>query len=259
MLNNIREFITHCYSNIIHREPAELKQIQRKKKELDINYFEKKVYSQNGEDGIIEFIFNTIGTTNRFFVEFGVQDGMNCNTRYLLDMKGWNGLMMEADDHGKPHIKKEFVTAENINDLFEKYLVPHYFDLLSIDIDFNDYWVWNAIKTYHPRVVIIEYNATFPHTESKVVEYNPKSNWDGTNYFGASLLALVKLGKSKGYTLIGCDSNGVNAFFIKNELFNEKKIKKRTIQELYRPPKYGQVINGEYTGHPPSNRKMIEI
>jgi len=237
--------------------PDEFKQIQRKREEFDINYFEKKIYSQNGEDGIIEFIFDIVDTSNKFFVEIGVEDGQQCNTRNLLT-KGWEGIMIDANSTNTPTIKKEFVTAENVNELFEKYSVPNPFDLLSIDVDYNTYWVWKAITKYLPRVAVIEYNSTIPCTESLVVEYDSLGKWDGTNYFGASLLALKKLGDSKGYTLIGCDSFGVNAFFVKNELINEK-IKIRSIEELYKPPKFGRIVNGLYVGHSPSNKQMISV
>ena len=101
------------------------------------------------------------------------------------------------------NIKKEKVDASNINFLLAKYSVPREFDLLSIDIDSNDYYVWKALEGYSPRIVVIEYNASFPPTESKTIKYDPNFVWDGTNYYGASLLALKKLGQSKGYILIG--------------------------------------------------------
>lgn len=270
--------------------------------EFDINLHEKKIYSQNGEDGIIEFIFSRIGTTNKFFVEFGVEDGVMCNSRYLLK-KGWSGLMMDAGfwkkegwrylvkracllilkmkwkkftQHGwaflksienvrhskdfQPYIKKEIVTMENIQSLFQKYNVPKNFDLLSIDIDYNDYWIWEAITDYYPRVVVIEYNSSLPPTESRVVPYNPEIfivEELSTNYFGASLLALEKLGRAKGYTLVGCDSHGINAFFCKSELIKGTKIK--DIQLLYKP-QWGGYVNGVYIEPPPpSDKKMMEI
>lgn len=268
--------------------------------EFDVNLHEKKIYSQNGEDGILEYIFSKIGTTNKFSVEFGVGNGFECNTVNLLEKKGWNGLMMDygADQKIqwknvmnkawsnknlslKENIKKysrftkkilkrkkrsmnfqfdikiEKVTAENIQKLFQKYNVPKYFDLLSIDIDYNDYWVWKSIVDYIPRVIVIEFNSSISPFESKVVPYDPDSKWDGTNYFGASLLALKNLGLEKGYTLVGCDNNGVNAFFCKSDLISEFKIK--DFHDLYRPPQYGEIINGAHIGHPPSNKKMINI
>ncbi|KAK3582500.1 hypothetical protein CHS0354_024047 [Potamilus streckersoni] len=155
-------------------------------------------------------------------------------------------------------IKKEFITAENINSLFNKYNVPKEFDLLSIDIDSTDYWIWKAIEGYIPRVVIIEYNASFPPTESKVVKYDPNLLWDNSNYFGASLLAYEKLGKEKGYTLIACDKTGTNAFFIRSELIKNHFVVK-PIGEVYRPPMYGEIINGAHIGHPPSSKSMMSV
>jgi len=270
------------------------------KNEFDINLHEKKIYSQNGEDGILEFIFSKIGTTNKFSVEFGVEDGIESNTVYFLEKKGWKGLMMDygADQniqlqsvmkkawsnrnlgfveniqkdlkfikkiirrekrstHFQCDVKNEKVTAENIQNLFEKYNVPKHFDLLSIDIDFNDYWVWKAITDYSPRVVVIEYNSSIPPNERRVVSYDPEAVWDGTNYFGASLLALRNLGLKKGYRLVGCDNNGINAFFCKSELISGFEIK--DIQDLYRLPKYGKIINNIHIGHPPSTKKVPEL
>jgi len=243
-------------------------------KEFDLNFFERRFFSSGGEDGIIDFIFSVFGTTNKFFVEFGVQNGTECNTRYLLEKKGWSGLMMDGGDleewkkgavnmdggdHLKSYIKTEFVTAENINELFKKYNVPQHFDLLSVDIDLNDYWVWKAIDNYHPRVVVIEYNSSIPPTESKVVPYDPLGKWDRTtNYFGASLLALYKLGLSKGYTLIGCSQSGLNAFFVKKELL-PKQFQIKSVEDVYRPPQYGIKKDDVFIGHPPSDKKMVEI
>ena len=227
----------------------------KNKKIENINLFEQRFYSQNGEDGIIKIIFDKIKTTNKFCVEFGIQS-IEGNTIYL-QKKGWNCLWMDGNGDGKI-IKKEYITAENINFLFKKYNVPKEFDLLSIDIDSNDYWVWKAVLGYSPCVVIIEYNATIPLTENKTVKYYPELHWDGTNYFGASLLALETLGKSKGYTLIACDNAGVNAFFVRTDLIkNNFKIKK--IEEIYKPPKYGKKINGKYIGYPFSNKSMISV
>ncbi len=120
----------------------------RNKKIENINLFDKKVYSQNGEDGIINIIFRKIGTTNKFCVEFGAGDGHECNTRYLIKKKKWKYLHMDTCHCSKTYtiIKHEFITAENINNLFRKYKIPKKFDLLSIDVDFNDYWILKAIK-----------------------------------------------------------------------------------------------------------------
>lgn len=222
----------------------------------DINRFEATLYSQCGEDGILDAIFYKIGTTNKFFVEFGVQDGIECNTRFLQEKRRWSGLLMDGGDNNPTFIKKEFITVENINVLFKKYDVPYEFDLLSIDIDGNDYWVWKEIQeSYSPRVVVIEYNAAIPPTESKTIEYISDFRWDGTNYFGASLLALDKLAKQKGYTLVGCNEIGGNAFFVRNDIIKGNFII-TDIGEMYKPPIWTKDGN---IGHPPSDKKMVEV
>jgi hypothetical protein len=202
-----------------------------------IPFVERREYSQNGEDGIIEAITGMVGVTNRFCVEFGVEDGLQSNTRYLVQKKHWTGLWMDGGEY-PPELKvmREFITAENIEDLFRKYNVPESFDLLSIDIDGNDYWVWKAITHFHPRIVIVEYNAHIPPGESKTIPYDPAFVWDKTDYYGASLLALKKLGESKGYSLLGTDRHGVNAFFVETSL----------IAGRFAPPPWPHVF------HPPA-------
>lgn len=227
----------------------------RDKKIENINLFEKKYYSQYGEDGILDIIFYKIGTTNKFCLEFGIHPGEG-NTIYLKK-KGWKCLWMDGNGDNES-IKKEFITAENINSIFSKYKVPKEFDLLSIDIDSNDYWIWKSLSDYSPRVVVIEYNASFPPPESKVVKYDPNLTWDGTNYFGASLFAINKLGISKGYTLLACTREGVNAFFVRTDLI-KNNFKVKTIQEIYSPPRYGKIVNFRYTGHPQSKKSMISV
>lgn len=218
----------------------------------DLATFERKFHSQNWEDGIIEAIFAAIGTTNRYFVEFGVEDGTVCNSRRLLEL-GWTGLQMDGREAGSDPVRKqEFIRAENINDLFRKYSVPAEFDLLSIDIDGNDYWVWKAIAGYRPRVVVMEYNSSVPASESRTVPYDTDFRWDGTEYFGASLLALAKLGREKGYTLVGCDSNGINAFFVQDALVPGRFLTKPPV-ELYRP------LGPEHGVRPRSDRPWVTV
>jgi len=209
-----------------------------------INEFEHRVTSQNGEDGIIAEIFRRIRTTNRYFVEFGVQDGAECNTAQLA-LAGWSGLLIEGDPvlqarlatryENNTTVKtvQEFITAENIASVFERNGVPASFDLLSIDIDGNDYWVWKAIAVRRPRAVVIEYNATMPPPVSRTIPYDPKFRFDETDYFGASLAALARLGREKGYTLVACDSRGINAFFVDDALAG--RFAPPPIERLYRP------------------------
>lgn len=195
-----------------------------------ITHFHRSVYTQNGEDGIIEEIFNRIGTTNKFFVEFGVH-GVKNNSTYLL-VKNWSGLWMGGSRCGYESIlpkfreqiaskqlilKNTWVTKDNIEALLDESKVPESFDFLSIDLDGNDFWIWEAIRSFSPRVIAIEYNATFPPHIQWVMAYNEHHIWDQSSYFGASLKSLELLGESKGYKLVGCDFSGCNAFFVRSD------------------------------------------
>lgn len=211
---------------------------------VDLSEYEKRYYCQNREDGVIEKIFETIGSTSNYYVEFGVESGKQCNTRYMREKYGWNGLLMDggAEDLSI-NLRSAFITAENINDLFAKYDVPNEFDLLSIDLDYNDFYVWKAINdNYRPRVVVIEYNATHGPKEDKVVTYKSTGGWDGTDYFGASLLAFYHLGRAKGYSLVYAEYSGVNCFFIRDDVLAtcpHSFISVNDVDALYQPPRYG--------------------
>jgi hypothetical protein len=201
-----------------------------------LNAAEARVYSQNGEDGIIAWLLAQVGAPSRTFVEFGVEDGSECNTANLSRTFGWSGLLMEADPqqaaragafyegHAGVRVVTARVTPENIDSLLRDH-GPAEVDLLSLDIDGNDLWVWRAITAIEPRVVAIEYNASFGPERAVTVPY--KDGFDRYRehvsgfYHGASLAALAKVGADKGYALVGCDSRGGNAFFIRRELLSE--------------------------------------
>jgi len=214
-----------------------------------LNRYERQAYSQNGEDGIIEEIFKRVGTTNKFFVEFGVGNGLENNTAYLLT-KDWQGCWIEGSVDYVNNIKNTFnfliaekkltiantiITAENIESIFQELKVPVEFDLLSIDIDGNDYWVWEAIKQYRPRVVVAEYNAFFGSEQKWVMKYNPNHRWQNDSYFGASLKSLELLGARKGYKLVGCNFVGVNAFFVREDLLHDYFLEPFTSANHYEP------------------------
>lgn len=224
-----------------------------------VTHFHKSVFTQNGEDGIIEEIFNRIGVTNRYFVEFGVHDVKN-NSTFLL-VKNWSGFWIGGCGEARNAIERKFgdpigrgnlaysvkwITKDNIEEIFREYNVPEHFDLLSIDLDGNDYWIWQAIQNYAPRVVCIEYNATFPPDVSWIMEYNPNHMWNGSSYFGASLRALEELGRRKGYALIGCDFTGCNAFFVKASENLDAFESPFTATNHYEPPRY---FLGRSSGH----------
>lgn len=211
-----------------------------------------RVYSQNEEDGILDEIFRRIGARSRYFVEFGVGDGLENNTLYRL-LRGWRGAWIEGDREraeliakrtarmrasGALALKHAFITAENIEDLFDELAVPESFDLLSIDIDGNDYWVWRAIEHYAPRVVVIEYNAGFGPSAEWVLRYDPDFTWDGTRNVGASLKSLELLGLEKGYRLVGCNLKGINAFFVRADLVKDQFLAPFTAENHYEPPRY---------------------
>ena len=234
----------------------------------------KKVFSQTDEDGIIAEIFSRIGIKARNFIEFGVEDGRECNSLWLL-MQGWKGMWIEASPkHCKSiqnsHqiylmtdqlvLRNEFVLRDNIDAMIGNYLKQSNgadLDLLSIDIDSNDYWVWQAIDVVKPRVVMIEYNAHWPPPANITIPYDPKFQWKADSYFGASLGALAKLGKSKGYALVGCNLTGINAFFVRADLVKNKFYKPGDAAAHYEPPRFHLI--SIHNGHPPAFGPVVEV
>src|SRR3989344_1476686 len=200
---------------------------------------EFKVCSKNGGDGILLHIFSKIGITDRTFVELGVEDGRECNTANLSFNFGWQGMIVDADKEkieiARSYYSKNssqvkpvhcFITADNINKLLLDNGFRGEIDLFSIDIDGNDYWVWREITAINPRVVVAEYNAALG-LKSMTIKYNPdfhyqKRHKETPMYFGASLAALTKLADSRGYILVGCDSNGHDAFFVRKDVAEGK-------------------------------------
>jgi hypothetical protein len=200
---------------------------------------EFKVFSQTGEDGILHFLFSVVGTEHRRFFEIGIGSGTECNSGNLAKCLFWDGWLVDGSSAGVELARQDFVshpstwtrdikviwnfvTLETINDLIQIYGIANRIDLLSIDIDGMDYWIWKAMKNISPRVAVVEYNASMGAEKAVTVPY--KASFDRTQehesgfYHGASLCALAKLGKEKGYRLVGCNSSGVNAFFVRNDL-----------------------------------------
>ncbi len=225
--------------------------IRKKMNTMSLQKYAKKVYSQNGEDGItmklIELLYND--PTNKKYVEFGVESGEECNTRVLYENYGWNGLMMDGTYYNTfKNLQLEFITKENILELFKKYEVPKNINLLGVDIDMNDWYVLKEIiKEYTADIIIVEYNAIIPPTEAKVVSYDPTQTWDGTDYFGASLLAYNRLLEPEGYILVCTDPRGVNAFFVKTSLLEERNVEFENmgdVEKLYTKPNYQKRRDG---------------
>lgn len=216
----------------------------------ELRRYERRVHSQNGEDGIIAEILRRTGTRG-LAVEIGAHcDYGNC---YHLAEQGHPVLFIEREPdrlnrlaqrvHG-PDVtfKREHIQIENADRV-----VPANTAILSIDIDGNDYWIWQALSCT-PDVVIIEFNLIHPPPAQKVVPYDPDFCWDGTDFCGASLSALVELGKSKGYVLVATDSVQCNAYFVRKEF--AERFEPATPERLWFPPTWG---------HPKSEREMIDI
>jgi len=233
-----------------------------------INEFEARTSSQNGEDGILAEILRRLHIGPGFFVEFGVQDGSICNTA-LLAASGWSGVYIEADEtlaerlgqrydsSARIRTFQRFVTAVNIAEIFAEAHVPEEFDVLSIDIDGNDYWVWRALPAYKPRVVVIEYNAEHAPPKRWVMRYNPTHRWDKTTYYGASLASYAALAEAMGYSLVGTEKTGVNAFFVRKDLINASGFRALSASEGYHPVGYYGIHHE--LGHVPKDGPYEEI
>jgi hypothetical protein len=222
-----------------------------------LNRFERKIHSQNGEDGILLELIRLLDPP-RFFVEFGVESGAECNTRALKHI-GWVGVCWDgANANHDWNVYNERITVASINHLFAQYRVPNDFGILSIDIDGNDYHVWNALSAhYRPAIVVIEYNATFSPDRACTIAYDAGFNWDCTDYHGASFLAMSKLGAKRGYRLVCADNRGVNLFFVRNDLV--EKLPAELIAESESPTSLYKPVG--YNGHraDPHHRKWIDV
>ena len=210
------------------------------KKIKDLSDIEFQVYSQWGEDGIIDWLINKYPEIPKIFLEIGTQDYKESNTRFLLINKNWNGFIIEADKAAVEDIKSqriywkhnlrainEFITKDNINNVIKKFNIPKKIGLLSLDIDGVDYWVLKKLSALDPSIIVCEYNSLFGQKKSVTVPY--KSNFIRSKehysnlYYGASINAFIDLMKKKNYFLIGTNSAGNNAFFVKKNIWNKLK------------------------------------
>jgi hypothetical protein len=216
----------------------------------DLNRHEFRAFSQNGEDGVIQFLLSRVTVENKLFVEFGVGDYSEANTRFLALHDQWSGLVIEGNPRDVTRLKHDptfwrfditvvsaFITRENINDLLADNGMTGPIGLLSIDVDGNDYWIFEAISVVQPAIVIIEYNHRFGPDRAVTVPYDPGFSRDRAHYshiyYGASLRALCQVANRKGYAFVGCESFGVNAFFVRRDLMTGR-IREVSIEEGYR-------------------------
>ena len=204
-----------------------------------LSQHEFQVFSQNGEDGVINEIFKRIGVTDRFFVEIGVEDGIENNSAHLL-LQGWRGIWIDCNKDycqtiranfdsllstGQLRLAESSLSRENAGRTLSSLDVPREFDLLCVDIDGNDYWIWKALENYQPRVVVIEYNACLGPVAEWIMPYDDQHSWQRKstgNYFGASLKSLEILGRSLNYSLVGCNLTGTNAFFVRSDFVSDR-------------------------------------
>jgi hypothetical protein len=213
---------------------------------------EFRVHSQFGDDGILQWLVARLHTLPKCFVEFGVEDYSESNTRFLMVNNGWRGLVMDASPENMARLRHRpwfwrndleavtcFVTRENVDGEIARWARGAAVGLLHIDVDGNDYWLWNAVQTIVPSVVIVEYNAVLGADRAITIPYQADfrrlAAHHSGQYFGASLPALTHLANTKGYALIGCNSAGNNAYFVRRELLNDD-VREVDVTTAWRPP-----------------------
>jgi hypothetical protein len=224
---------------------------------------EFQVFSQWGDDGIIQYLIQKIKPTP-VFIEFGVEDYKESNTRFLLHNNNWKGLIIDGSEKHIKRIKNSdeywkfdltavcsFITAENINQIFTEYQFNTSIGLLSVDIDGNDYWVWKAIDVVQPEIIIVEYNSVFGSERTITIPYQPdfvRANAHHSHlYAGTSLAAIVKLSEEKGYAFVGSNSAGNNAYFVRKDRLSG--LRELSTQEGYVASKFRESrdANGNLT------------
>ena len=224
----------------------------------NINDYELKIFSQFGEDGIIDYLIRTLKIKEKNFIEFGVENYEEANTRFLLESKNWKGLIFDSSKEHIEFIKEknyfwrqnliaecEFITAENINSLIQEHNGDKEVGLLSIDVDGNDYWIWKALNVVMPKIVVIEYNARLGKEKSTVIPYKKNFNrikeHHSSIYFGASLMAIYELAKEKNYSLVGTNINGNNAFFVHNDILKNSNLKSLSPKECFHENSFNEL------------------
>lgn len=222
------------------RQPASLAEV------------EFRVHSQFGDDGILQWLVARLPSLPKRFVEFGVEDYSEANTRFLMVNNGWRGLVMDGSHENMARLRRRpwfwrndvearacFVTRENVDGEIDRWARGAAIGLLHIDVDGNDYWLWDAVRAIAPGLVVMEYNAVLGPERALTIPYQADfrrlAAHHSGQYFGASLAALTHLANSKGYALIGCNSAGNNAYFVRRELLNDD-VREVDVATAWRPP-----------------------
>jgi hypothetical protein len=271
----------HEYLNNDLKSPkVNLGQIQaklnnEKPKISRLSEVEFQVFSQWGDDGIIQYMISKLDIPNKVFIEFGVENYRESNTRFLLINNNWSGLVIDGSKDNINYIKNDlvswaydlhathsFITKENINSLLNDFLKKDYpkeIGILSIDIDGNDYWVWNEINVVNPIIVIAEYNAVLGKEKAWTIPYESDfyrlSKHASYQYWGASLKCFCHLAESKGYYFVGCNSNGNNAYFIRKDKIAQ--FKPLTCEEGFVDSKFREFIDGN--GERVGGKRRLEL
>lgn len=222
----------------------------------DLLDFNRNITSEHGEDGVLERVFQIIVEGDKWCVELGALNGVHgSNVWHLIKERNWSGVLIEADRTyfeklqqeyaglDSAHCVNAFVSFEGENSLdkiFARTPLPHTFDLFSLDIDGNEYHIWESLSDYRPRVMLVEFNPSIPND---VVFIQPR---DMRVFQGSSLRALIELGKCKGYELVA--TNEVNAFFVLKELFLKFGITDNSIDALHKDHQYETKIFQLYDG-----------
>ncbi len=233
--------------------------VKSKKNIYALSEVEFKVFSQWGDDGIIQWLIHNLDIPNKTFIEFGVENYRESNTRFLMMNNNWSGLVMDGSKLNVAQIvnseyfwkydlsaRSVFINAENINDLLLSSGLGREIGILHIDLDGNDYWIWKEVNVISPIVVILEYNSLFGADRAITIPYD--KNFFNTNahysnlYFGASLLALHQLSASKGYAFIGCNGAGNNAYFVRKDKLNEQ-VRETSLKEGFVVSKFREGRN----------------
>jgi hypothetical protein len=245
-------------------------------KSTNINDYEFKIFSQWGDDGIIQYLVNNVAIQNNTFIEFGVGNYAESNTRFLMMNNNWSGFVMDSSEEAMNSLNKRswywkynltnkaaFIDKDNINSLLAETGFSN-IGILSIDIDGNDYYILNEIdlSVLNPSIIIAEYNSVFGSDRAITVPYRKDFDRTKTHYsnlfFGASLSALKHVAARKGYALVGCTLSGNNSFFVRKDLLNEK-VKELPVASAYKNSMFRESRNEDHSLSFISGKNRLDV